>query len=267
MPRYARVARRAVAIVRSRSFLGASVIAVILTLVVLNGAEGEKFVVDEITLGLLALAAIPFLPRIATSFKAGGVEVAFRELSVAEQVIVFLDGIATNGQWTFFPPRAQEEFLGRAFVVLTDELLKGSRRRLLDRVRIWLASDDLNQRWFAAEIIGFHKIQELRRAVGRAPESNDPAVRWEDWELNCLWAYSRLETPEFETLRNFLRRSDNRENQRWILESFDQMIEARCATSAAFADAVRDFQARNSDRAHDLAQGLMHIQALLGAGG
>jgi hypothetical protein len=184
-------------------------------------------VVDEISLGLLAFASLPFISSIVTSLKAGNVEFEFRDLSVHDQVFTFLDGIATKKQWTFFSPRPGEESIGPAFAILTDDLVKNARTRVVEQVRSWLGADDVNQRWFAAEIVGYHRLGELRRAMARAPETTDRNDRWESWELNCLWAASCLDEQPHRTLIEFLAKTDNLENQAWILKSFDQLLEAR----------------------------------------
>jgi len=219
-------------------------------------------------LGLLVLATLPFLSRVITSFKAGDVEVSFRDLSVHDQVLTFLDGIATKKQWTFFTPRPEEEYLGPAFVVLTEELLKDARPRMVAQLRAWLESDDVNQRWFAAEIIGYHRITELRRAVSRARETKAESQRLESWELNCIWALSRLDEEPYRSLKEFLERTTNRSNQAWVLKAFDQMIEAKPGTEKNFYDAITRLSSRleaegvSHDEKFSLTQGLQHVQSI-----
>ena len=253
---------------QSRFFLGGFVLTVSLTLVVIHGLNRD-FIIDQITLGLLIFASLPLLSKTITSLKAGNVELEFRDLSVNDQVFTFLDGIATKRQWTFFTPRVEEEYLGPAFVVLTDQLLKDSRHRLVAQLRTWLQSDDVNQRWFAAEIIGYHKITELRRAVMRARETEDEHQRLESWELNCLWAMARLDEEPYWTLKAFLERTTNRSNQAWILKAFDQMIEAKLGSQLDFARSIVSLSKRldaggvSNDEKLLLAQGLPHVSPLL----
>lgn len=233
----------ALALVQSRTFLGGVVLVVALALVVAHGVRSWHFVVDEITLGLLGFAAAPFVLKIVTTLKAGNVEVAIRDLSVGQQVVTFLDGIATKRQWTFFAPRADEENMGPAFVALTEELIKDSRTAFVAQLRKWMSSEDVNQRWFAAEIVGYHKVTELRRALERAPENKDIHEAWQPWELNCLWAVSRLDHDEYQSLLTFLLRTKNRRNQAWVLNALDQMIGASLAKLDDFSPSLKEFVA------------------------
>jgi hypothetical protein len=166
---------------RSRSGLGACVSFLALALLVAHGMQQWGFTVDAVSLGLLGFVSLPFLSQIVTSFKAGNVEFSFRDLSVHDQVMTFLDGVAIKRRWTFFAPRPGEAQLGAAFVELTGELISKARSQLVAQSRAWLRSEDLNQRWFAAEIIGYHQISELRRAVGNAPETSDLTEPWGSW--------------------------------------------------------------------------------------
>ena len=255
--------------IQSRTFLGGLILIIALVLIVVNGITSLEFTVDEITLGLLVFASLPLLSRVITSFKAGEVEIAFRDLSVHDQVFTFLDGIATKRQWTFFTPRVEEEYLGPAFVVLTEQLLIDARPRLVAQVRSWLQSDDVNQRWFAAEIIGYHRITELRRAVSRARETEDVDQRLESWELNCIWAASRLDSEPYRSLKEFLERTSNRSNQAWVLKAFDQMIEAKLGSEADFSAAITLLAKRlqqagfTRDEQLSMVQGLRHVGPIL----
>jgi len=213
-------------------------------LLLVHGAKSSSFVVDSTSLGLLGFVSLPFLSLVVSSFKAGGVELSFRELSVHDQVLTFLDGIAIKKQWTFFRPRPGEEQFGAAFAELTGELVRNAQSELFPQLRSWLKSDNPNHRWFAAEIIGYHQLRELHRAVRTAPDSADPRETWETWELNCLWAASRLEEPKYQRLRHFLCETTSPVNQAWILNAFDQMIESGDAKQHEFAEVVQAFVAR-----------------------
>jgi hypothetical protein len=259
------------AFLRSRTFLGSLITTTALGLVVLHGFKEAGFVVDEITLGLLAFASLPFISSIVTSFKAGDVEISFRDLSVREQVFAFLDGIATKKQWTFYTPRLGEDAIGPAFAILTEDLLKNARAQIREQVRTWIASDDVNQRWFAAEIVGFHRLSELRRVIERAPETKDFNERWQPWELNCVWAASCMDDPPFRGLVDFLSKTNNLDNQAWILKSFDQMIEAGTSQAGLLAHAAATLAHRHSQlgippkTAEDMLEGLSHLKRALNA--
>jgi len=229
------------ALLSSRTLLGAFVVVVALLLIVLHSRPALGVRVDEITLSLLIFASLPWLSQIVTSFKAGNVEVAFRDMSVHDQLFVFLDGIATKRQWTFFAPRSGEEHMGPAFTVLTEQLLIHCRPRLIAQLRAWLGSEDVNQRWFAAEIVGYHKVEELRRAVGRAPETQNVHHDWEAWELNCLWAKSRFDQIPYRALKNFLLETTSPANQLWVLDAFAQMVDSQLESRATFSETVATF--------------------------
>src|SRR5688572_9525756 len=60
--------------------------AVAVALAFLHGCEGARFRVDEVTLGLLALAGVPVLAMYVQAFMGGGLELRFRDLSEAQQI-------------------------------------------------------------------------------------------------------------------------------------------------------------------------------------
>ena len=93
---------------QTRAALGAFTAVIALLLLIAHVLKPAKFAVDAPSLGLLGFVSLPFLSLVVTSFKAGGVEFAFRDLSVHEQVLTFLDGVALKKQWTFFRPRSRE---------------------------------------------------------------------------------------------------------------------------------------------------------------
>lgn len=235
-----------VSFIQSRLFLGGLLVASAFILMVLHGIGASGFRVDEITLGLLVFASLPFISTIVTSFKAGGVEVSFRDLSVHDQVFTFLDGIATKRQWTFFKPRHGEEEIGEAFAILTSELVSNAKTRFIAQLRTWLASDDVNLRWFAAEIIGYHRITQLQVAVVKARETKDVNETLESWELNCIWALARFDKPPYHSLVDFLARTDNPRNQAWILEAYDQLLEGGKDPPEPMIESARALVARLS---------------------
>lgn len=252
---------------RVRTVLGASTAVLAFILLLAHGFKPEEFTVDSTSIGLLGFVALPYLSLVVTSFKAGGVELSFRELTVHDQVLTFLDGIAVKRQWTFFRPRANEAEFGAAFAELTGELVRNARAELLPQLKAWLNSENQNYRWFAAEIVGFHRIRELYRAVKTVANSVDPREPWETWELNCLWAASRMEEPQYQRLRQFLLETSVSANQSWVLRAFDQMIEAREAQPDEFDDVVRKFVADRrvsglADREiNDLFEDLGHLRS------
>jgi Zn-finger protein len=175
-----------------------------------------------ITIGLLVLCFIPLFQKILTSIKAGGVELQFRDYSVHEQIFIFLDGIASRQAWTFFTPRKGEIALGLGFKVLIDELLKNKRKELLSQLKKWFESDNDNHKWFAAEVIGYGKIVELKTVCRNYFEKLDIDEYWEPWQLNCLWAYSTFLF--YEPLTTKLKVTKNQANRLWMIIACKQMI-------------------------------------------
>ena len=211
-----------------------------IVLIVLHGFPRLDFNVTATTLTLLVLAALPVLRGMLTSFKGAGVEVSFRELTVHEQVFFFLDGIAAQQAWTFYSPRPDEKDLGPAFQHLVKELVTNNRARLVSRLRQWLDSPEPNLRWFAAEVIGFFRIEELRRAVRRRWEEADLDRTLEPWELNCLWASARFDALPYASLRDALLATRNADNRAWMLRAFEQMLASGGAKPEDVAGAPRE---------------------------
>lgn len=253
----------------SRSLLGAFVVLVSLALLVAHGIEAWKFKVDEVSLGLLAFASMPFLVKVLKSFKVGGVEGEIRDLPVEDQVMAFLEGISTKRQWTFFKPRGDEEHFGSAFAILSKSLVEEDRSALVAKLRLWLRSESVNQRWFAAEIAGYHQLIELKRALLKAPETDDVNEPWEPWELNCLWAASCFDDPPFQGLREFLGKTAEFRNQRWVLRAFDQMVEAGRGDREEYLPIVSDLVQRlraSGTPEHEISRLMKGLDHLNGEG-
>jgi hypothetical protein len=187
-------------------------------------------------------------------------------------MLTFLDGIAMKKQWTFFKPRVGEDELGKAFADLTGDLVKKAQPDLVEHLRSWLRSQSANQRWFAAEIVGYHKLTELHAAVRAECETAEPDETWEPWKLNCLWAASRLDDdPMYGRLSIFLYKTTSKKNQRWILNALDQMVHSDQAKAQDFEGAVRSFvkdlrdTGESEQSVNDLFAGLDHLRVLLTA--
>ena len=196
---------------------------VCISLILLHGFQNRiPFTIDTITIGLLVLCFIPFFQKILSSIKAGGVELQFRDCTVHEQIFIFLDGIASRQAWTFFPPRKGEIALGQGFKVLIDELLKNQRKELLNQLRKWFESENDNHKWFAAEVIGYGKIAELKTVCRSYFEKLDVDEYWEPSQLNCLWAYSTFLL--YEPLISKLDVTKNEANRLWMIIACKQMV-------------------------------------------
>lgn len=73
---------------------------------------------------------------------------------------------------------------------------------------------------FASEIIGYFKIPELENALCLLlPENNLGKLK--EYPLNCIWAHSCLTT--MESFFNFFMKTNNEENQVWVLFVYKKM--------------------------------------------
>ncbi len=191
-------------------------------LIIVHGFQDYiSFKIDTITIGLIILCFLPFFQKILSSIKAGGVEVEFRDYSVHEQIFIFLDGIAARQAWTFYTPRKGETALGQGFKVLIDELLKNKRTELSRQLIKWFESENDNHKWFAAEVIGYCKMEELKTVCKSYFEKLKINESWESWQLNCLWAYSSFYL--YKPLRLKLEETENERNRLWMINACIQM--------------------------------------------
>lgn len=205
-------------------------------LIVLHGlVDDATFRIDSVSIALVVIGILPFAYKFLTSVKAGDIELSFRSLSVDEQVLLFLDGVARQRMWTFYRPRPHESDLGRAFGLLVGNVLASDRRQFVQRMRDWLRGEDDHLRWFAAEVAGYYRIQDLKpELLALTTVGSDRP--WEPWRLNCLWAYSRFD--EYKRLHRFLLETSDSENQRWVIDAYDQMAVEEPEHVAAFVDAL-----------------------------
>ncbi len=141
---------------------------------------------------------------------------------------MFLDAIAREEQWTFFAKREGEGQLGEAFPSLIRKLQVQDEEKLFKRLRKWLNSGEPNLIWFASEVIGYFEIEDLKddllTTLRTCRQSDDINKRWPTWALNCRWAVSVFDN--FTSLNRFLLGTSNRKNQEWLLEAYEQMLDA-----------------------------------------
>jgi hypothetical protein len=212
-----------------------------LTLVLLHGLAGDRFIVDVTTVILLGVASLPLVQEYLSSIKAGNIELTFRELSVHDQIFVFLDGIVRQQPWTFYRPRQGEAELGPAFVLLVRELIEKEDRKLRKLLKEWLNSNNDNLMYFASEVIGYFNLKFAGLKADLTPlfKDLDPNSPWYTGQLNSLWAYSRYNG--YRSLNDFLLKTTDEENQRWVLVAYEQMIGAGHAKLDDFAPTIDKF--------------------------
>ena len=160
------------------------------------------------------------IPRIS-KLKYRDFETDFQSLSISDQELLFLDGVARKEYWTFYSTsREEERELGSAFAMLVDDLLSVERLELFKKLKEWLASEDPYQMWFASEIIGYFRIEELNKEL-KSYLPVDYNSHLTKHELNILWANSRLNGDD--ELGNLLNSTKSYKNQEWLLFVFYQM--------------------------------------------
>ena len=108
--------------------------------------------IDSITWPLLAVIGLfvlrkpisKLIPQIQ-KLKFRDLEAEFQTLSVSDQSLLFLDGVARKDQWTFYgKARSGERELGQAFYILVNDLIKVEKNELLDKLNVWLNSGEPN---------------------------------------------------------------------------------------------------------------------------
>ena len=175
------------------------------------------------TIGLLLFfrkQIIPLFEKLK-SVKVGSLEAEFKELSVSNQSLMFLDGVAGKRQWTFYKVRRKgERNLGPAFVGIINDLLLVEKQELINKIKLWLLGDDENHLWFASEIIGYYKLTELKNELlTLIPEDTNSELN--SYQLNCIWAYARI--TDMGMLGDFLLKTNSNVNQSWLLFVYKQM--------------------------------------------
>ncbi len=142
-------------------------------------------------------------------------EADFQTLSVSDQSLLFLDGVARKDQWTFFEKiRPGERELGQAFLVIVKDLLNVEKNELIKKLKQWLQSGEKNLIWFATEIIGYFKIVELKNNLSTLlPANLDNDL--DTHELNCLWAHARISN--IDEFADALMATKISHNQTWLL--------------------------------------------------
>jgi len=201
--------------------------------------------IDSTTLGLLAFAALPVLWQIVDTIKAGGVELSFRPLAVHQQIFKLLDGIGAQRVWTFYSPRPGESELGQGLDFMIKGLLKEHEKEFIKQLETWLEADSHNLRWFAAEVIGYHKIEKLKDRLNDMTKGLDRDAAWEPWQLNCLWAHSRFdEKNKYAQLKDLLVNTTSDFNQGWVLSAYSQMAQDEPRDRPILAKHVTEFKRR-----------------------
>ncbi len=126
---------------------------------------------------------------------------------------------------TFYPQREDESSIGEEFSSLVEKFVKENRSQLIKIIRDWLEEKSHQHLlWFASDIIGYFKLSELRHDLLPFCQliMKDPDQCWSGWELNCLWAYARLN--DYKQINELLQTSSNAETQKWLLGVYTQMV-------------------------------------------
>ena len=196
-------------------------------LILLNGIqEITKFKIDQLTIIICLLILIPFTHQLFSKIKAGNIEMEFRELGVFDKMVVFLVGMASERKLTYYTPRDNEHRLNAAAHKLVEELNNDYKSEFVTELRKWINTNDNNLRWMASEIIGYHNIKELASDLKSRYSDKHVGDRWAEWELNFIWAHSKLNN-EFDELIEFLNTTSDKDNRSWIIGSLEQVVEKK----------------------------------------
>ena len=140
-------------------------------MLVLNGFECSCKV-NWYSIVLVGMMMIPILLIAINNFqseqlsiKAGSFEINFGGLSLEKQMLIFLDGVIRQKQWTFYSTRQNEAELGQAFHILVDDLIKNDQKNFFNEIKKWLNSENENQMWFASEVVGYYQIKEFKNEL------------------------------------------------------------------------------------------------------
>lgn len=194
----------------------------------MNWLEFGSNIVDSLAWPMVSLAVVFMLRRPlaqlipqVTKLRFRDLEADFRALSISNQSLVFLDGVARRGQWTFYrKARAQERKLGQAFNILANDLIENAKDEFRNKLKEWLSSADSNLVWFAAEVIGYFKLGGFQEQLANAMPK-DIHADWSPHQLNCRWAHARA--GNMADLASMLVESRSERNQRWLLFVYEQM--------------------------------------------
>ena len=220
---------------------------VCLSLLVVHGLESViKFRIDHVTVILLVLAVLPFAAEFFEGIKAGDWEIKFRSLSPSEQSLFFLHEFGRGITWTFYESRENETSTGKALRVIVEGLMQQNKTRLMAEIGEWLKSDDDNLRWLGSEIIGYFMLSEFKDTLYSMYKDfgENIDVKWPTWKLNCLWAHSRFDN--YQEIHDFLFKTHNSDNQKWLLFVYEQMPIAGHAKPGEFIGFIETFLTRTN---------------------
>ena len=204
-----------------------------LILFVIHGLDEQiDFTIDQTSLVIIFLALTPYafgmmrkLSYYLDTLKVGNIEASFRQLGFSEQVYTFLTALAADRKLTFYSERNAEAGLGTAGEYLLKEMFENNKRRTNSTIRQWLDADEENLKWFAAEVIGYFELTSLAANLDHFYLHLKKEDEWSEWQLNCLWAHSKLMN-NYDELNKFIYETTNNSNVEWLLDIYTQMPES-----------------------------------------
>lgn len=221
-----------------------------LSLLVINGID-IPYRIDNYTVIFFSFLCIPLVTEIIESIKnnlkvkAGNIEVNFNELTLKDQIFVFLNGIIFHHQWTFYDTRDEETKLGKAFYILISEyLIKEFNEEFHQQIKKWFKSENDNVIWFASEVVGYFQISEFKPQLRKKINKINPKKSLSTAKLNCLWAHSRFD--DYKSLIDFFENTNSSKNQKWIIHVFHQMPKKKHADAADFIPVLENFITRQN---------------------
>lgn len=185
-------------------------------------------------------------------------EKRFGSDNVADMLLAMLKEFAQIKLLTFYQPREPESPLGDAFKYIVKELHQRYNDRLVDELRVWLRINHPSIRWMASEIIGYYDIRGLESLLYPLYKDKKFTSAWEEWEMNCLWAHSKLDN-NYKEMHDFLLETDIEVNQEWLIFAYQQMVISCHSSSEEFTEIVNEFLKKDklAVRIRNKAEGIL----------
>ncbi|MGA2623368.1 MAG: hypothetical protein ABSF91_05890 [Bacteroidota bacterium] len=216
-----------------------------LLLLIMHGFENSiGFKIDTVSAILLFFAFSPYLGSFIQKAKVGKIDLVFGKETPAESFLSILKTLSEVRMLTYYEPRDSETNLTDAHRAIVEYLMKEYKDELREELKVWLSNGSDNVRWMASEIIGYHHIRDLKDYLLPLYQLKSPDETWLEWELNCMWAHSKIDN-DYKEMHNFLRSTKNIFNQTWLLGAYKQMVIKKHCVSSVFLKEVSAFLNRD----------------------
>jgi hypothetical protein len=187
-----------------------------------------------------------------------------------KEVFGLLRDIAQSPRLTptlFDPPRSAAEYNFVEDSSYFDRLVPVARGEVINILRTWILQEShRNVKFLASDFVGKFRLQELAEELrNRADKKlqNWESVKEEeqDWVLNFLWAASRCERQQYESLAKLLATTPHTYIQEWILFVPRQMPDGE------FVAVIDRFLSKNRNVSHSAMKAVVWALAALSKAG